>query len=297
MLMGASACSACSKAEKADATAVGEKAKPSAALKDGEDASKKAKFLGKVPLFKKLTQEVLISILKVSTEVKFEAGSVIINQGDAGVDLFVIVKGEAEVIVDGKNTGHKLKVGDYFGETGLLRDEPRTATIQVTQAGPFVAIMTSRPGFLELEIEDQLDLVEKNKLVSLKKTEGSASDKKKIKFLSKVSLFDQLDEKTLKKILEKCTEVKFSKGEEMIKQDDSGSDLFLIIKGTTSIRVSGKEVATFKVGDYVGEKGLLADEVRSATVVATDKVLAIKLCRAAFEKLGLRDKLHFAEER
>lgn len=89
----------------------------------------------------------------------------------------------------------------------------------------------------------------------------------------------------------------FSKGDEIIKQGDSGSDLFLIIRGNTSVKIEGKKVASLKAGDYFGEKGLMADETRSATIVAEEKVLAIKLSRANFEKLELKEKVTFDENR
>lgn len=281
----------CTKAEKEEAVIV---SKSGSAVKDGEDPAKKAKWLGQIPLFKKLNVDMLVSLLKVSQEVKFDAGENVITHGDNSTDLFLIVKGEAEVFLeDGKSCGKKFKVGDYFGETGLLHDKPRTATVKAITG--MVTIMVTREGFMDLELEEHLDLVEKNKLIGLKKAETAVLDKKKIKFLKKVSMLQNLDEKTLEKVLLACEEKKASKGDQFIKQGDSGSDLYLIIKGEVNVIVDGKEVAKLKEGDYVGEKGLVQDETRSATCQASAKSLLLKLTRKEFEKLGLEGKLVFAD--
>lgn len=60
----------------------------------------------------------------------FDKGAVVIRQGDVGEQFFIIESGEADVVRDGEGAIARLGKGDYFGESALINDAPRNATIQ-----------------------------------------------------------------------------------------------------------------------------------------------------------------------
>src|SRR5579864_1521295 len=67
----------------------------------------------------------------------FEPGDVIFHQGDLGDSVYVIQKGECEVIkaVDGEaKTVATLQAGNYFGEMAVLSDVSRNATVRARTA-------------------------------------------------------------------------------------------------------------------------------------------------------------------
>lgn len=67
--------------------------------------------------------------------VTFNAGDVIIAEGEEGNSAFLITKGSVEIIVgEGKKakTVANLKEGDVFGEMSLLEAGPRSATVKAT---------------------------------------------------------------------------------------------------------------------------------------------------------------------
>lgn len=67
---------------------------------------------------------------------RFGRGEKVIEQGERGESMFMLLQGEADVFVS--VNGHDshvatLKAGDYFGEMSLLTGEPRSATVSATR--------------------------------------------------------------------------------------------------------------------------------------------------------------------
>ncbi|HEX3797577.1 MAG TPA: mechanosensitive ion channel family protein [Verrucomicrobiae bacterium] len=84
------------------------------------------------PLFKTLTDEQLDGLLPRGKLVHFGRGEKLIEQGDEGESMFILVSGEANVVVQTNNTPvhvASLRSGDCFGEMSLLTGERRSATI------------------------------------------------------------------------------------------------------------------------------------------------------------------------
>ncbi|OHT07230.1 cAMP-dependent protein kinase type I-beta regulatory subunit [Tritrichomonas foetus] len=78
---------------------------------------------------------------------------VIVRQGDNGDEFFIIMNGECRILKKDEKTGEDkeigtLKQGSYFGEVALLRNTPRTATIQAV--GEVKLIKLDRKSFHRL---------------------------------------------------------------------------------------------------------------------------------------------------
>ena len=81
------------------------------------------------------------------------AGSAVIREGEQGDRFYVIQSGEAEVLIHGHDV-NELGPGDSFGERALLRDTPRTATVearselelQAIERDAFLEAVTGQPG-------------------------------------------------------------------------------------------------------------------------------------------------------
>lgn len=88
------------------------------------------------PLFEELDDEeraALVAEMEIETH---DEGSVIINEGDPGTSMYLIVSGQVKVYTRG--TGGtvylaNLGEGDFFGEVSVLTGKPRTATITASQ--------------------------------------------------------------------------------------------------------------------------------------------------------------------
>ncbi|HTU78276.1 MAG TPA: cyclic nucleotide-binding domain-containing protein [Solirubrobacteraceae bacterium] len=85
--------------------------------------------LGQVPLFGELDAAELARIASVFKERRFSAGETVIQQGSGAAAFFVIVSGEATVLIDGVE--HRtMHAGEYFGEMALIDAGVRTATVK-----------------------------------------------------------------------------------------------------------------------------------------------------------------------
>jgi hypothetical protein len=62
---------------------------------------------------------------------------------------------------------------------------------------------------------------------------------------------------------------KLVEGDTLVREGDEGRDLFLILDGVLSVQQEGKPVAEVGPGAILGEKALLGDGKRTATLVAT----------------------------
>ncbi len=83
-------------------------------------------------LFKTLSDDQLDAMLPRGRLIHFGRGEKLIQQGAEGDSMFILVTGEANVIVETNNMPlhvASLRSGDCFGEMSLLTGERRTATI------------------------------------------------------------------------------------------------------------------------------------------------------------------------
>jgi CRP-like cAMP-binding protein len=89
--------------------------------------------LERIPLFKPLSHE-LVHELAAHTERRLYApGEIVIQQGDYGEELFVIERGNVQVMIDrhgGMERVAALGPREFFGEMGLLTGEQRRASVR-----------------------------------------------------------------------------------------------------------------------------------------------------------------------
>lgn len=90
-------------------------------------------LLRKIPLFAKIDPSKLKLLAFTSERLTYSAGQELFHQGDVGDTAYIIISGEADVLVDtptGELAVAKLKQNDLVGEIAILINIPRTATVR-----------------------------------------------------------------------------------------------------------------------------------------------------------------------
>ncbi len=121
-----------------------------------------AQLLGRVSLFRGLTDDEREGLATNMTPRQFRAGDLVIRAGEAGRSMFVLVEGVLEVSVPSKDGDALVKVGrvrpgEFFGEMSLLTGDPRSATVVAASAAfafeigkeQLAPILDSRPSLAE----------------------------------------------------------------------------------------------------------------------------------------------------
>ena len=108
-------------------------------------------LLRNIPLFSKIEPSKLKLLAFTAQRLSFAEGDLICEQGDEGDSAYIIIDGEADVIVatdSGPVTVATLKKNDFLGETAILCDVPRTATVMARS--DLETLMISKDLFFQL---------------------------------------------------------------------------------------------------------------------------------------------------
>jgi serine/threonine protein phosphatase PrpC/CRP-like cAMP-binding protein len=107
----------------------------------------KREILARMPLFRPLNDREILRILQVTEVAAFKNGESVMQQGDKGEELFIVLTGKVKVM-RGDAQLATLNPGDHVGEMALVRSQPRSAT--VVSDGSSELMMIRRRDFFEI---------------------------------------------------------------------------------------------------------------------------------------------------
>ncbi len=116
--------------------------------------NEEVELLRKIPLFAKIEPSKLKLLAFTSERLTFAAGTPLFHQGDPGDAAYIIISGDADIIVNtpsGPLTVAQLHSHDFVGEIAILCDVPRTATVQA--ATDLTTLRISKELFFRLVTE------------------------------------------------------------------------------------------------------------------------------------------------
>ncbi|GIL55372.1 hypothetical protein Vafri_10921 [Volvox africanus] len=249
---------------------------PNAAKAQPEDYSFIENALGRLLLFTRLDPQLQRKIVSEMYERTVPAGDILIKEGDTGLaasELYVVKSGKFEVLQ--KRQGQNVRVnikerGDCFGEISLMYDSPRTATVAATMDAVVWALDRQVFRFFVRELQEtQVSQVEL--------------------FLNSVPILANLSREERIRLVDAFEEVTYQAGQKVIVEGDKG-DLFYIVKDGEAIVYQNTPQGQRKVNhlfkaDFFGERALLKDEPRMATVEAYTKLICLTLKRETFQEI------------
>eukprot|EP00455_Lapot_gusevi_P044843 TRINITY_DN565_c0_g1_i7.p1 TRINITY_DN565_c0_g1~~TRINITY_DN565_c0_g1_i7.p1 ORF type:complete len:682 (-),score=261.92 TRINITY_DN565_c0_g1_i7:417-2462(-) len=227
-------------------------------------------------LFQPLDDSQRATVVGTMKEMRFEAGAVIIRQGDAGDNFYVLEEGNCECYLKrGSEAPILVKTyarGESFGELALMYNCPRAATV-IAQTEVTCWAM-DRLAFRRVLME-------------------TTASKRSLyeSFLETVPLLSTLDRYERAKVADALVEVSFADGEYVIRQGEAGDNFYIVESGEAyatkqlSPNTPPVEVYRYKRGGYFGELALLSDAPRAANVIASGSLKCVMLDRSSFVRL------------
>lgn len=195
------------------------------------------------------------------------------------------------IVLDGQVSGeHKdqkvtLERGQWLEDGGVLESETSAASAKTAEIRNLVAgAEGARIGCLT---KDGLARALKELGLAAIGTAEEASDlTRKMILAKKVHIFRHLSGEQISKLVRSFVLQRYRKGAHVIKQGEVGSSFFVIATGEVNVTIDGKPVRTMTKNSYFGERALLFDEPRTATVeVATQEAELWSIEKSTFSQI------------
>lgn len=103
--------------------------------------------------------------------------------------------------------------------------------------------------------------------------------------LRRVEMFQGLSKRNLVRIDQLSSIKKAHKGEIVVVEGDTGSDMMIVLDGRASVTRGRRKLGELGNGEVFGEMALLDDQTRSATVTALEPMRMFAISGPAFRKL------------
>ena len=226
-------------------------------------------------LFQSLSDELLSTIVENMYCLEIDANKVIINQGEMGQSMYCIESGSIDVYINHNMDKpiSTMKSGDCVGELSLMYDCPRAATCKT-------------------QTKCKLWCIDRNTFKITLRREASKEMNKLTDFLTKIPVLQLLSDEERQRIAESLNIVTFKANDIIIREGEQCGDdrcNFYIIKKGKAVavkKINGKavNVKDYTENEYFGERALITNEPRAATIKAMSDMELLTLSRGDFLK-------------
>ncbi len=194
-------------------------------------------------------------------------------------------------------------LGDYFGETALMNNDPRGATVRAS--GPVTCMTLDQESFTKMFGAGKLR-VHKRVAISAESNRSGKKEEEKImstappnatrsktreqiahieKATKGNALFEILNIEQRTRIIGEMWQVSVAVGENLIVQGDLGNHFYVVQSGNFDIFVDGTKRSACGPGQCFGELTMLYKQPRAATVTAKTSALVWAFDRYIFKAM------------
>jgi CRP-like cAMP-binding protein len=221
-------------------------------------------------LFSFLATKELRTIALAMVRAVFPYNADLMVQGGPNDALYVLQSGSCNILKDGQVVFTKTP-GTGVGELELMYEAPCAATVRVATDEGCVAWRLDRDTYRNLVMGS-----------ALRRREEYTAHLENVPFLSTLSRYEKLQ------IADALSTDEWQAGDYLIKMDEPGEWMFIILEGTVEVvgREHGvpKPICQFEAGHFIGELEFLNNHRTVADVIAKSAtVRTAKLNRRHFE--------------
>ncbi|GIX65109.1 protein kinase G AGC kinase family member PKG [Babesia caballi] len=209
-------------------------------------------------VFRQFTGEQLCALIESASVRSFRKDVVVLDRENLlkGIRYFIVLEGSVKVSFNGTEIG-VMERGDSFGEEYITHPNiPFHHTVVADGRGNVkgckLAFLTKHAMKLILggeNLDEKLDY--NNKMSAIRK----------------VHIFRHLSDKQIDMLIKAIKTIRYKQNDVVFKEGEIGDTLYIIKNGEVTIIKDGNKIRTLGKHDYFGERALLYDEQRSASVV------------------------------
>jgi len=218
--------------------------------------------LRKCDAFEEFTEKEFNMLLPFLERVELPRYKIIVNEGDLGDRMYILVEGEAVVTAKDKHDFtlemKTIGSGDVFGEISLFFDNHVQGTTVST---------LTKCVFYSLD-KVALEKFRTSESSGAKKLEKRASEREMMsQTLNHIKAFGSLTPKSRYVLLDLCTMHKYKVNRVIVKEGSQGrGSFYMITSGFVDVIVGGKVVRTLGPRQYFGDVAVVGNKPHSATV-------------------------------
>lgn len=239
-----------------------------------------ASALGRTPLLSDLKEETFIRLIQKVKRMKIEKGQVLFEAGSPADAMYVVVEGEVVARTEGplELDLATMKEGDFFGEIGLLAQEPRQATI--------VALKDTELLVFEQDILDSLQESEPDFVRILLRF---VRERLVASLIAKNPLFAAFSDEEAQELTRRFQFLEVGPRKALVHQGEKSEGLFLLLTGSAEVVCTQdgqtKTLGQLGPGEIFGEMSLLNREPAMASVITETKAYALRLPGSDFTQM------------